>query len=59
MKLTPAKVIEELEGEIEVYRASYRNRNGKVRDRGALRTIQALKQAIQAVKQTTKNENTD
>jgi hypothetical protein len=49
--LSRNEVIEELEGEVETYECSYREVDGQIRDKGALRTIQALKQAIEAVKQ--------
>jgi len=52
MRLTKQQVIEELKGEIEVYRSSYREKGGRIRNRAALRTIEALKLAVQAVKKS-------
>jgi hypothetical protein len=49
-KLTKAHVIQELRGEIKMYRQSYRESDGKVRDPGALRTIDCLEIAIECVR---------
>lgn len=48
--LTRRELIAELEGEIKIYTDSYRERDGKVRDAGALRTIAALRQATLIIK---------
>jgi len=49
-QLSQQELIEELEGEITVYRDSYQEADGIVRDAEVLRTMQALGQAIAIVK---------
>ena len=44
------EIIEELRGEVQVYRSSYREIDGQVRNVAALRTIAALKAAIQIIR---------
>jgi hypothetical protein len=44
------EIIEELKGEVRVYRSSYREIDGQVRNVAALHTIAALRAAIQIVK---------
>jgi hypothetical protein len=48
--LTAREICEELAGEVRVYRDSYREADGEIRNPGALRTIAALKAAIGIVK---------
>jgi hypothetical protein len=50
MKLTTKEVIAEIRKEIRMYKASYREADGVVRDRGALRTIAAASRAIELLK---------
>ncbi len=45
-------IIEELRGEVSVYRDSYRERDGKVRNPAVLRTIAALTAAIKIVRKS-------
>lgn len=49
-KYSAKTVITELESEIEAYLSSYREQDGKVRDRAALKTMACLDQAVAAVR---------
>ena len=57
MKLSKKAVIEELRGEIKVYRESYREADGKIRDSRALRTIDCLEIATECVRDQPKNSS--
>lgn len=43
------QIVLELRGEIEMYIASYREVDGKVRDRGAMKTIACIEEAIRLI----------
>ena len=48
--LARREIISELRGEVRTYQESYREVDGQIRDKGALRTIAALSRAIEIVK---------
>ncbi len=49
-RYSKATVIKELEAELGSYRSSYSETDGVIRDRGALKTMACIEQAIEAVR---------